>query len=136
MLPATLLLLADGGYGNVAFMRLAEAIPCDKLCRLAKNRVLYATPLPRTEKPKPGHPEWHGAKFRLQGREYTVETKGGSSHSVTGAESDVKNYSAVGYARPSQPRGYSQGRQKGVKVTSATRYKTVYKAKNKTDAVV
>ena len=39
-------------------------------------------------------------------------------------------------ARPSQPRGYSQGRQKGVKVTPATRYKTVYKAKNKTDAVV
>jgi len=36
-------------------------------------------------------------------------------------------------ARPSQPRGYSQGRQKGVQVTPAPRYKTVYKAKNKTN---
>ncbi|MCX6380026.1 MAG: transposase [Armatimonadetes bacterium] len=62
-LPEGSLLLADGGYGNVAFLRSTEGIPCDKLCRLAKNCVFYAAPPPCTEKAKRGHPKWHGAKF-------------------------------------------------------------------------
>ena len=263
LLPAGSLLLADGGYGNATFMRLTEAIACDKLCRLAKNRVLYAAPLPRTEKPKPGHPEWHGAKFDCKDADtqttpsatYTGQDAEGQEfevcafrdlhfqkarsvsvtvlrvtrHGAKGTERDprvswfvfagkhlpaletlpavyARRYSIEhGFrvdkqdllweevrlrtpeafqlwtdlvacvrnqlflarnlaverrawerkegiptpsqvrrampgiirqlgtpARPPQPRGYSQGRQKGVKVTPATRYKTVYKAKNKT----
>ncbi len=63
LLPAGSLLLADGGYGNAPFMRLTEGVDCDILCRLAKNRVLYAEPPPRKEEPGAGHPVWHGAKF-------------------------------------------------------------------------
>src|SRR5207253_1400380 len=39
-LPARALLVGDGYYGSVTFLRLTEAIACDKLLRFAKNRVL------------------------------------------------------------------------------------------------
>lgn len=35
------LFLGDGGYGNVAFLLKTYDIACDRLVRLAKNRVLY-----------------------------------------------------------------------------------------------
>lgn len=264
LLPEGVLLLADGGYGNAAFMRLTEGIPCDKLCRLAKNRVLYGEPSPRTEKPKRGHPEWHGAKFDC--KDPSTQTTPSAVYrglDAEGQELEVCSYSGLHFqkarsvsltvlrvtrqgakgnardpkvswfvfsgkqlpglatlpamyarrysiehgfrvdkqellweearlrtpegfqlwtdllvcvraqlflsrefaasrrswerregvpspsqvrrgmpgiigqlgtpARPVQPRGYSQGRQKGAKVTPAPRYKTVYKAKNKTE---
>ena len=36
-------------------------LPCDQLCRLAKNRVFFREPAP--EAPRPGHPTWHGERF-------------------------------------------------------------------------
>lgn len=63
LLSAGSLLLGDGYYGSATFLRLTQAIPCDKLCRLAKNRVLYGAPPPRPQKPGRGHPQWDGAKL-------------------------------------------------------------------------
>jgi hypothetical protein len=58
------LFLGDGGYGNVAFLLKTYAIACDRLLRLAKNRVLYRPKPPRPEKPGPGRPPEDGAVFR------------------------------------------------------------------------
>lgn len=58
------LFLGDGGYGNVAFLLKTEKIACDRLLRLAKNRVLYRPKPPRPEKPGPGRPVEDGTVFR------------------------------------------------------------------------
>lgn len=100
LLPAGLLLLADGGYGNAAFMRLTEGIPCDKLCRLAKNRVLYAAPPPRPEKAKPGHPEWHGAKFDC--KDASTQTTPSATYSgqdAEGKEFEVCSFSGLHFQK-------------------------------------
>jgi hypothetical protein len=60
------LFLGDGGYGNVVFLLKTQTVACDKLLRLAKNRVLYRTKPPRPDKPGPGRPKEDGAVFRCQ----------------------------------------------------------------------
>jgi hypothetical protein len=64
LLPAGALLLGDGYYGNVTFLRLTEAIACDKLLRFAKNRLLYRPAPPRPNKPGPGAPKKDGDVFK------------------------------------------------------------------------
>ena len=56
------LLLADGYYSCVDFLTRTHDIACDKLIRLAKNRVLYRRPPPRTN--KAGRPRKHGDPFK------------------------------------------------------------------------
>jgi hypothetical protein len=60
------LFLGDGGYGNVKFLLKTEQVACDKLLRLAKNRVLYRVKPPRPDQPGPGRPKEDGAVFRCQ----------------------------------------------------------------------
>ena len=60
------LFLGDGGYGNVAFLLKTQEVACDKLLRLAKNRVLYRPKPPRPDKPGRGRPPEDGAVFRCQ----------------------------------------------------------------------
>lgn len=56
------LLLADGYYSCLEFFKLTQGLACDKLVRLAKNRVLYrATPPPSGKR---GNPRLHGAPFK------------------------------------------------------------------------
>jgi hypothetical protein len=57
-----LLLLADGYYSCVEFLKQTQDIVCDKLIRLAKNRLLYRKAPPRTN--KPGRPKEHGEPFK------------------------------------------------------------------------
>jgi hypothetical protein len=45
------LFLGDGGYGNAAFLLKTCDIACDRLLRIAKNRVLYRPKPPRPDKP-------------------------------------------------------------------------------------
>ena len=59
--PVPPLLLADGYYGSATFLQQTQGLPCDKLLRLAKNRVLYRPAPPRTG--KPGAPKKDGARF-------------------------------------------------------------------------
>jgi hypothetical protein len=66
LLVQRFLFLGDGGYGNVAFLLKTETVACDKLLRLAKNRVLYRAKPPRPDKPGPGRPPEDGAVFRCQ----------------------------------------------------------------------
>ena len=40
----------DRGYGNAPFLRASSQVACDKLIRLAKNRVFYRPAPPRTGK--------------------------------------------------------------------------------------
>ncbi|SRR6266571_3893234 len=42
------IMLADRAYGNAPFLRATHDVACDKLIRLAKNRVLYRPAPPRT----------------------------------------------------------------------------------------
>ena len=56
------LLLADGYYSCVEFLKQTQGIACDKLIRLAKNRLLYRPAPPRTK--KPGRPKGHGEPFK------------------------------------------------------------------------
>ena len=56
------LLLADGYYSCVEFLKQTQGIACDKLIRLAKNRLLYRPAPPRTN--KPGRPKEHGEPFK------------------------------------------------------------------------
>ena len=56
------LLLADGYYSCVEFLKQTQGIACDKLIRLAKNRLLYRPAPPRTN--KPGRPKEHGELFK------------------------------------------------------------------------
>lgn len=58
------LFLGDGGYGNVAFLLKTEQMACDRLLRLAKNRVLYRPKPKRPDKPGRGRPPEDGAVFR------------------------------------------------------------------------
>lgn len=66
LLPAGALLLADGYYGSVTFLRLTQAIACDKLLRFAKNRVLYRPAPPRPAKPGRGAPKKDGEAFKCR----------------------------------------------------------------------
>lgn len=67
LLPATCLspvrplLLADGYYGSVAFLQQTPGLGCDRLLRLAKNRVLYRPAPLKTG--RPGAPKKDGARF-------------------------------------------------------------------------
>lgn len=56
------LLLADGYYSCIDFLTLTQEVACDKLIRLAKNRVLYRPAPPRTL--KKGRPKKHGDAFK------------------------------------------------------------------------
>jgi len=56
------LLLADGHYSCTGFLTQSQDIPCDKLIRLAKNRVLYRSTPPKTG--KRGRPREHGEPFK------------------------------------------------------------------------
>ena len=56
------LLLADGYYSCVEFLKKTQGITCDKLIRLAKNRLLYRPAPPRTN--KQGRPKKHGEPFK------------------------------------------------------------------------
>src|SRR5579863_9052956 len=60
------LFLGDGGYGNVKFLLKTQEVACDKLLRLAKNRVLRRAKPPRPDQPGPGRPPEDGAVFRCQ----------------------------------------------------------------------
>jgi len=64
LLPARPLLLGDGYYGSVTFLRLTHEIACDKLLRFANNRVLYRPAPPRPDKPGPGAPKKDGDAFK------------------------------------------------------------------------
>ena len=59
--PVRPLLLADGYYGSQTFLRQTQELACDKLLRLAKNRVLYRPAPPKTG--KRGAPRKDGARF-------------------------------------------------------------------------
>jgi hypothetical protein len=61
LLPVRPLLLADGAYGSVPFLVATQGLACDKLLRLAKNRVLYRSAPPKTG--KRGAPRKDGARF-------------------------------------------------------------------------
>lgn len=61
LLPVRPLVVADGSYGSVAFLKVSEDIPCDKLLRLAKNRVLYRGAPAKTG--RRGAPKKDGARF-------------------------------------------------------------------------
>jgi hypothetical protein len=56
------LLLGDGYYSCLPFLCRTRDVACDKLIRLAKNRVLYRPAPARTG--KRGRPKQHGAPFR------------------------------------------------------------------------
>lgn len=61
-LPQRPLFEGDGYYGSAAFLRLTEPIACDKLLRLARNRVLYRCAPPKTG--IRGAPRKDGAPFQ------------------------------------------------------------------------
>ena len=61
-LPGRPLLLGDGYYGGLSFLQQVETVACDKLLRLAKNRVLYRPAPPPTH--KQGRPRKDGDRFR------------------------------------------------------------------------
>ena len=62
--PVRPLLVADGYYSCLEFFKLTQDIACDKLIRLAKNRVLYRpTPPPSG---KSGRPRFHGDPFKCK----------------------------------------------------------------------
>ncbi len=52
----------DRGYGNAPFLRASSDVACDKLIRLAKNRVFYRPAPPRTG--QPGAPCKDGPRFK------------------------------------------------------------------------
>jgi len=56
------LLVADGYYCCLSFLLATRDIPCDKLVRLAKNRLLYRVAPQRTG--KRGRPQKHGPLFQ------------------------------------------------------------------------
>jgi hypothetical protein len=60
------LFLGDGGYGNAVFLLKTQPVACDKLLRLAKNRVLCRAKPSRPDKPGRGRPPEDGAEFRCQ----------------------------------------------------------------------
>lgn len=62
LLPEAPLLAGDGYYGSVTFLLLTQDIACDKLLRLAKNRVLYRPAPARTG--KRGAPKKDGTLFK------------------------------------------------------------------------
>jgi hypothetical protein len=59
--PLPPLLLADGYYGSATFLQQTKHLDCDKLLRLAKNRVLYRPAPPKTG--RPGAPKKDGPRF-------------------------------------------------------------------------
>jgi hypothetical protein len=61
LLPVRPLVAADGYYGSLTFLVETEGIACDKLLRLAKNRVLYRLAPPRTG--RRGAPRKEGTRF-------------------------------------------------------------------------
>jgi hypothetical protein len=65
-LPPDALLDGDGYYGSLIFLQLTDGLPCDKLLRFAKNRVLYRPAPPRPEKPGRGAPKKDGPAFKCK----------------------------------------------------------------------
>ena len=63
-LPVRPLLLGDGYYGGVLFLTQIEAVACDALLRLTKNRNLYRPAPPPTG--KRGGPKKDGDRFQPQ----------------------------------------------------------------------
>ena len=61
LLPVRPLLLADGYYGSQTFLRQTQGLACDKLLRLASNRVLYRPAPPKTG--RRGAPKKDGVRF-------------------------------------------------------------------------
>jgi hypothetical protein len=64
LLPLDTLLTGDGYYGSLTFLTLTQAVSCDKLLRLAKNRVLYGPAPPKTN--KRGRPRLDGEAFHCK----------------------------------------------------------------------
>jgi hypothetical protein len=56
------LLIADRGYGNAPFLQATQGLACDKLLRIAKNRVFYRPAPPPTG--KRGAPRKDGDRFK------------------------------------------------------------------------
>ena len=78
------LFLGDGGYGNVAFLLKTCDIACDRLLRIAKNRVLYRPKPQRPDQPGPGafqrcdNPEGEALPDDLQEQKGRQESRTGS----------------------------------------------------------
>lgn len=64
LLPVRAVLLGDRYYGSAAFVQATATIPCDKLLRIAGNRVLYRPAPPRTG--KRGAPRKDGTPFKCR----------------------------------------------------------------------
>ena len=60
------LVTADGKYGNHRFLGPLRALPCGKLVRLRRDRVLYGAPGPYGGT---GRPRVHGARFAFKAPE-------------------------------------------------------------------
>jgi hypothetical protein len=58
------IVVADRGYGNAPFLRASSDVACDKLIRLAKNRVFYRPAPPRTGKRGAPRPRWEPLQMR------------------------------------------------------------------------
>jgi hypothetical protein len=65
-LPADALLVGDGYYGSLTFLQLTDGLPCDKLLRFAKNRLLYRPAPPRPPTPGRGAPKKDGPAFKCK----------------------------------------------------------------------
>ena len=58
------IVVADRSYGNAPFLRASWEVACDKLIRLAKNRVLYRPAPARTGKRGAPRPRWPALQMR------------------------------------------------------------------------
>lgn len=80
------LVLGDGYYGSAVFLGLTEGIACDKLLRLAKNRVLYYPAPPRPLHPGAGRPCLDGEEFNCKNQ----QTQGEPCEVYRGEEAEGK----------------------------------------------
>jgi len=55
----------DGKYSRPEFLREVQSLPCGKVARLAKHRVLYGRPDPKPAGIR-GRPRKHGARFAFK----------------------------------------------------------------------
>jgi hypothetical protein len=55
----------DCKYSRPEFLRAVQSLPCGKVARLAKHRVLYGQPEPKPAGTR-GRPRKHGARFAFK----------------------------------------------------------------------
>jgi len=65
------IVVADRSYGNALFLRASGEVACDKLIRLAKNRVLYRPAPARTGKRGAPRPRWRALQMRCAPNAWT-----------------------------------------------------------------